>query len=66
MRLVTVWKYCEQQWFQILTPEVLCVLIVLLSHQTDGMESVDSSNNGQHEVLRPGLLLHRLRGIISQ
>jgi hypothetical protein len=66
MRFATVWKYREQQWFQNMTKKVLCVVIVLLSHQINDMESIDSPNNGQHEFLDPDLLLHVLRDVISR
>jgi hypothetical protein len=66
MRFATVWDYCEQQLLQNMTQEVLCISTVLLSRQIDHVESTDSPNNSQHEALRPGLLLHRLRDIISQ
>jgi hypothetical protein len=66
MRFVTVWKYCEQQCFQNVTKEVLCVVTVLFSHHIDDVESIDSPNNGQYEFLGPGLLLHLLSNIISQ
>jgi hypothetical protein len=66
MRFATIWKYCKQQWFQNMTKEVLGVVTVLLSHQTDDRESIDSPNNGQHELFGPDLLLHVLRDIISR
>jgi hypothetical protein len=66
MRFVTVWKYCEQQWFQNITKGVLCVVIVVLSHQINDEESIDSPNNGQHEVLGSDLLFPLWRDIISR
>jgi hypothetical protein len=66
MQFVTVWKYCDQSQFQNLTKEVLCVVMMPLSHQIDDVESIDSINNGQHEFLGPDLLLRFLRDIISQ
>jgi hypothetical protein len=66
MRLATVWKYCEQQRFQNMTREALCIVIVLLSHQIDNAESIDSPNNGQYELLDLDSLLQLLRGIISR
>jgi hypothetical protein len=65
MRFATVWKYCEQQWFQNMLKEILYVVTVLLSHQIDDVEFIDSPNNGQHELLGLDLLLHLLRDIIS-
>jgi hypothetical protein len=41
-----------------MTKVVLRVATVLLSHQIDDVESVDSPNNRQHEFLGPALLLH--------
>jgi hypothetical protein len=61
----TVWKYCEQQWFQNITKELLSVVTVLLNHQIDDVESIDSPNNSQHELLDPDLSLRLLRDIIS-
>jgi hypothetical protein len=49
-----------------MTKEVLCVASVLVSHQIDDVESIDSPNNGQHEFLSPDLLLYFLRNIISR
>jgi hypothetical protein len=46
--------------------EVLCVVIVLLKHQMDDVESIDSLNNDPHEFLGPDLLLHLLRDVISR
>jgi hypothetical protein len=66
MRFATVWKDCEQQLFQNTTKEVLWVLTVLLSHQIDSVESIDSPNYGQQEFLGPDLLLHLLRDTISR
>jgi hypothetical protein len=66
MRFATVWKYCQQQWFQNMTKEVLCVVTVLLSHQIDDVESTDSLNNDEHEFLGPNLLLHLLSDVISR
>jgi hypothetical protein len=66
MRFATVWKYWEQQWFQHMINEVLCVVTVLLNHQIDDMESIDSPNDGQHEFLALDLLFHLLRDIISR
>jgi hypothetical protein len=65
MRFATVWKYCEQQWFQNMTMEVRAVITVLLSSQVHDVESINSPNNVQHEFLFPDLLLHLLRDIIS-
>jgi hypothetical protein len=42
MRFATVWKHDEQQWFQNITKEVLCIVTVLLNRQIDGVESIDS------------------------
>jgi hypothetical protein len=66
MPFATVWKYYEQQWFQNIIREVLWVVTVPLSHQINDAESIDSSNNGQHEFLGPNLLPHLLRDIISR
>jgi hypothetical protein len=66
MRFVTVWKYCEQQWFQNMAHEVLWVVTVLLSHQINDVESVDASNNDQYEFFGADLLLHLLRDIGSR
>jgi hypothetical protein len=66
MWFATIWKYCERQWFQNMIKEVLRVANVLLSHHIGHMESIDSPNHGQHEILGPDLLLHLLRDIISQ
>jgi hypothetical protein len=66
MRFATVWKYGEHQWFQNMTNEALCIVTVLFTHRTDDIESIDSSNNSQLELLGPDLLLHFLRDIISQ
>jgi hypothetical protein len=66
MRFAIVWKYYEQQWFQNMTKEVLYVVTVLLSHQINDVESIDSTNNGQHEFSSPDLLLHLLRDITSR
>jgi hypothetical protein len=66
MRFATVWKYCEQQWFQNVTKEVLRLVTVLLSHQIGDVESIDAPNNSQHGFLAPDLLLHLLRDIISR
>jgi hypothetical protein len=41
------------------------VIIVLLSHQTDNVESINSPNNSRHEFLGSDLLFHLLRDIIS-
>jgi hypothetical protein len=49
-----------------MTNEVLCVVTVLLSHQIEGRESIDSPNNSQHEFLDPDLLFHLLRDITSR
>jgi hypothetical protein len=49
-----------------MTQEVLCVVTVLLSHQIDDVESIDSPHNGQDEFLCPNLLLDLLRDIISR
>jgi hypothetical protein len=46
-----------------MTQQVLCVVTVLLGHQVDNMESIDSQNNSQHEFLCPDLVLHLLRDI---
>jgi hypothetical protein len=46
--------------------KALRVVTVLLSHQTDDVESIDFPNNGQHESLSPGLLLRFLSNIISR
>jgi hypothetical protein len=43
----------------------MCVVTVLLNHQIDDVESMDSANNGQHEFLGPDLLFHLWRNIIS-
>jgi hypothetical protein len=64
MRLATVRKYCGQKWFQNMTKEVICAVTVLLSHQIDDVESIDSPNNGQQEILGLDLLLHLLGDII--
>jgi hypothetical protein len=66
MRFATVWEYCKQQWFQNMTKEVLCVAAVLLSHQIEDVESIDSPDNGPHAMLGLDLLLHLWRDIISQ
>jgi hypothetical protein len=66
MRFATVWKYCQQHWFQNMTQEVPCVVTGLLSHQINNLESISSPNNGQHEFLGPDLLFHLLGDIISQ
>jgi hypothetical protein len=66
MRFAIVWKYCDQQRFQNMAKEVLYGVIVLLSRQFDDLESIDSPNDGQHELLGPDLLLHRLKNIISR
>jgi hypothetical protein len=66
MRFVTVWKYCEQQWFQNMAKKVLCIVTVLLSHQTNDVESINFPNDAQHESLAPDFLLHFLRDIISR
>jgi hypothetical protein len=66
MRSATVGKYCEQQWFQNMTEEILWAVIVLLNHQTDDVECIDSPNNDQHEFLGPDLLLRLLKDIISR
>jgi hypothetical protein len=47
------WKYCEHHWFQNITKEVLCVVTVLISHQINEVESIDSPNNDQHEFWFP-------------
>jgi hypothetical protein len=36
-----------------MTEEVPCVVAVLLSHQIDDVESIDSPNKGQHEFWVP-------------
>jgi hypothetical protein len=46
--------------------EALCVVIVLVSHHIDDVESIDSPNTGQHEILGPDLLHHTLKDIISR
>jgi hypothetical protein len=51
MRVATVWKYCEQQRFQNMIKEVLCVVTVPLSHQIDDVESIGSPNHDQSELL---------------
>jgi hypothetical protein len=66
MRFATIWKDCEQQWFQNMTKEVLYIVIVLFSYQIDDVESIDSLNNDQHEFLGPDLLLDLLRDIVSR
>jgi hypothetical protein len=66
MRFATVWKYYQQQWFQNTNKEVKCVVTVVLSHQIDDVESIDSPSNGQDEFLGPDVLLHLLRDIISR
>jgi hypothetical protein len=66
MPFATVWRYSEQPWFQNMTKEVLCVVTVLLNHQIDDVESINSPNSGQHELLGPDLLLHLLSEIISR
>jgi hypothetical protein len=47
-----------------MTKEVLAIVTVLLSHQIDDIESIDSPNNGQHECLGSDSLFHLLRDII--
>jgi hypothetical protein len=49
-----------------MTKEVLCVVIVLLSHQIHHVESIDSPNNNQHKFFSPDLLLYLLRDITSR
>jgi hypothetical protein len=66
MRFAPVWKYCEQQWFQKMNQKVLRVVAVLLSHQINDVEPIDSPNDAQHEFLGPDLLLHLLRDMISR
>jgi hypothetical protein len=66
MRVATVWKYCEQQWFQNMIKEVLCAVTVPLSHQTDDVESIESPSDGQYEFLGPDLSFHLLIDIISR
>jgi hypothetical protein len=53
MLFVIVWKHGEQQWFQNMTKEVLCVATVLLSRQIDDAGSIDSANNGRHDFWVP-------------
>jgi hypothetical protein len=64
MWFATTWEYCKLQWFQNMTKEVLSIVTVLLGHQINDVESIDSPNNSQHEILGPDLLLHLLRDII--
>jgi hypothetical protein len=66
MRFATVSKYCEQEWIQKVTKEVLRVVTVLLSHQIDNVECIDSPSDHQREFSGPGLLLHLLRDVISR
>jgi hypothetical protein len=66
MRFVTIWKYCEQQWFQNMTKQVLCAVTVLFNHQINDVESIDSINNAEHEILGPDLLPYLLRDTISR
>jgi hypothetical protein len=40
-----------------MTQEVLCVVTVLLSHQIDDVESIESPNNGQSSRLHPTVTL---------
>jgi hypothetical protein len=49
MRSATIWKYCGQPQFQNPTKEVL--YFVLLNYQIGDVESIDSPNSGQHEIL---------------
>jgi hypothetical protein len=49
-RFTTIWKYCGQPQFQNTTKEVLYFVIVLLNYQIADVESIDSPNNGQHEI----------------
>jgi hypothetical protein len=66
MRFPAVWEYCTQQRFHKIAEEVVCVVIVLLSHQIDNVKSIDSPNNGQYEFLCPDLLLNLLRDLVAQ
>jgi hypothetical protein len=66
IRFTTVWKYCEQQWFQNMTRELLYIVTVLLSHRIDDVKSIDFQHNAQHGFLGPDLLLHLLRDLISR
>jgi hypothetical protein len=66
MQFATVWKYCEQQRFQNITKQGLCIVVARLSHQIDDVESIDSPNAGQPELLGPDLLLDFVREIISR
>jgi hypothetical protein len=49
-----------------MTKEVLCIVTVLLGHQIDDVESIDSPNSNQHEFLGPDLLLHLVKDVISR
>jgi hypothetical protein len=64
MQFATAWKYCEQQWFQNMTKELLCVVTVSLSHEIDEVESIDPPDNGQHKFWGPDLSLHLVTDII--
>jgi hypothetical protein len=49
-----------------MTEDVLYIVTLLLSHQIDDTESIDSPNNSQYEFLGPDLLLRLGRDIISR
>jgi hypothetical protein len=61
MRVPSVWKGCAQHRFHNIAKEVISVVIVLLSHQIDGMKSIEIPKDGQHELLCPDVLLYFLR-----
>jgi hypothetical protein len=50
MRFAIIWKYYGRPQFQNTTKEVLYFEIVLFSYQIGDLESIDSSNSGQHEI----------------
>jgi hypothetical protein len=66
MQFPAVWKYSPQHWSHNITDEVLSVVTALLSHHLDDVKPINSSNNGQHELLGRDLLLDLWRDIIAR
>jgi hypothetical protein len=66
MRIPSVWRYCAYQQLHNIAREVMCLVTVLFSHQISDVVSIDSPNNGQHDISCADLLLDFLRDISAR
>jgi hypothetical protein len=65
MRLLVVQVYYTQHRFHDIANGVMSVVTKLLSHQIDNVKSIDSPNNGPHELSWRNSLPNLFRGVVA-